>query len=242
MPEIPDYPPRSPQSLAAVAGLLLGERGREAILDLLVSLATTAIVGVDAASLSLKTSGRFETATATSDDVRQADEVQYATGSGPCVEAIDGGQAVNVELEATRESWPEFSDTTLALGYRAVLSTPMTSQRGGPGALNLYSRGAGSFDAIASHAAGAFADQVAAVLASTAGIGDAPTRSRQLAEALSTRDLISMAKGVLIAEQAVTADEAFDVLRHRAGQTDAKVRDVAAKMIQDHQARRRPPR
>ncbi len=73
-------------TLSALAGVVLGDETLDAVLDLIVSLAISAIPDVHGASVSLARDGDLVTANATSETVRELDAVQYAVGSGPCVD------------------------------------------------------------------------------------------------------------------------------------------------------------
>lgn len=232
--ELPDGSSESSQlsgSLVALAPLLLSEQTLEATLHRLVSLARDAMANVDGASISLLRSGQFTTATATTQEVRDADDVQYRSGRGPCLEAIRIGTTVNAHLTETRANWPEFSDAALAAGYRGVLSTPMAGRQSRLAGLNLYSRTRERFDAADEQAARAFADQAVLVLANAAAFAAAELLNRQLSEAVSTRDIIGLAKGILLAERGISADEAFAVLRKTAQSSNQRLRDVAAEMV-----------
>lgn len=52
-----------------------------------------------------------------------------------------------------------------------------------------------------------------------------------LREALTSRDLIGQAKGILMASEGVSADEAFDILRRASQRMNVKLRDVAAQLV-----------
>jgi AmiR/NasT family two-component response regulator len=56
--------------------------------------------------------------------------------------------------------------------------------------------------------------------------------SVQLEEALSSRSVIDQALGILMAQQRCTADEALALLRSHSQNTNRRVRDVAAGLIQ----------
>lgn len=58
------------------------------------------------------------------------------------------------------------------------------------------------------------------------------TVSDELERALASRTTIDQAIGVLMAEQRCTADEAFDLLRSHSQNSNRKVRDLAADLIQ----------
>jgi hypothetical protein len=53
---------------------------------------------------------------------------------------------------------------------------------------------------------------------------------------LDTRALIEQAKGMLMAANRITADQAFDVLRFRSQHANVKLRDVAARHVVQHSA------
>ena len=218
-------------SLAAMAGLLLSEQTVEAILAMLVAMACQAMAGVDGASVSLVRSGLFVTTTATSDDVREADGVQYLSGKGPCIEATRQAQTVNIGLSASRSRWPDFSDAAVAGGFVGVLSTPMSVHQIRMGSLNLYSRTQDRFSASEERAAQTFADQASVVLSNASAFATAGMVNDQLREALASRDVIGQAKGMLMEREGCSPDEAFDMLRRASQRVNRKVRDVAADMI-----------
>jgi AmiR/NasT family two-component response regulator len=56
--------------------------------------------------------------------------------------------------------------------------------------------------------------------------------SAQLEEALSSRSVIDQALGILMAQQRCTAEKALTLLRSHSQNTNRKVRDVAADLIQ----------
>ncbi len=53
----------------------------------------------------------------------------------------------------------------------------------------------------------------------------------QLRTALESRDVIGQAKGILMARQGISADEAFDLLRRASQRSNVKLRDVAAQVV-----------
>jgi AmiR/NasT family two-component response regulator len=61
-----------------------------------------------------------------------------------------------------------------------------------------------------------------------------------LERALETRPIIEQAKGILIAQQGCSADEAFDILRRVSQRENRKLRDVATDLVQSHQPKRPP--
>ena len=97
------------------------------------------------------------------------------------------------------------------------------------GALNLYSKHHGAFDDEAVAVGSVFATHAAVALAGA-------QHDEQMQKAPQTRDVIGQAKGILMAQQHVTADEAFDVLRRASQRMNIKVRELAERV-----ASRTPP-
>jgi AmiR/NasT family two-component response regulator len=62
--------------------------------------------------------------------------------------------------------------------------------------------------------------------------------AEQLADAMLTRAGIEQAKGILMAERGISADEAFAVLREEAQHTNTKLMVVAARLVRDRRERR----
>ncbi|HVL32609.1 MAG TPA: ANTAR domain-containing protein, partial [Actinomycetota bacterium] len=63
--------------------------------------------------------------------------------------------------------------------------------------------------------------------------------SENLRTALESREIIGEAKGILMAREQISADEAFDVLRRISQTTNVKLRDVAVKIVESTQRRSR---
>ena len=208
----------------------LDEETLDGILGLLVALAHSAIDGVDGASVSLIRTGRFETIHATSEDVGEADGAQYASGRGPCIEAV-GGRRVHAVLTGSYDRWPDFVVAALAHGFRAVLSIPLAVGDQPLGSLNLYSRAEGPFGAVDESAADVFADHAAVVLSNATAFVTAEIVRAQFEEALSTRDLIGKAQGILMARRGCDEDEAFDLLRQASRRRNRKLREIAAELV-----------
>ena len=223
-------------SSSDLSGVLFGEQTIDALLDMVVELARASIATADWVSVSLLVSpGRkdFETRSATSTEVRELDATQYATGRGPCVQAIRSGQVVNAVLAEETERWPEFTEQSLAEGAGSVLSTPLRVRDDVIGALNVYSSRPVHADTDQLEAAALFASKASIVLANGIAFMSKDLLNRQLEEAIATRDLIGQAKGILMAQRGVDADEAFDVLRRASQHLNRKLRDVARDVVEE---------
>ena len=223
--------PGAPQFRSELAVVLLAEQNFSDLLEIIVNLAASAIDEVDGASVSMVVHDRerFETTNASSLVVRDIDEAQYEKAAGPCVEAIRTGREVSISLPTPR--WPQFSERAVMAGMRSVWSLPLMVKERTTGALNLYSSRPQPWTGGAAPAARGLAGQAAVVLANAASLANAETTNGHLQEALESRDLIGQAKGILMARQNVSANEAFDILRQASQTSGRKLREIAADVV-----------
>jgi GAF domain-containing protein len=218
------------EGLRQMAEVLLDVRTAEAALGLVVSLARAALPVVEDASVSVDTADGYRTAAATSEAARALDNVQYAHGIGPCVEALRSAAAVAAAPRDREEGWPEFSRLAGELGIRWVLSLPLTSDEYRLGALNLYTRGA-ILEARDEELARILARHAAVAVAQSPDLGGGVRIDDDLRVALYLRDRIGEAKGILMARGGVTSDAAFDILRRASQRSNRKLRDIAQELI-----------
>src|SRR4051794_10047585 len=135
-----DAPVALSESLERMAHLVLSDQSLDAVLQYLVALAEAGIGAVDGVSVTLAATTHMETRHATSEEVTDADQAQYDSQRGPCVQATSTAQTVSARISDGRDKWPAFTDRAMAGGYREVLSVPLVVGSGAFGALNLYSR------------------------------------------------------------------------------------------------------
>jgi GAF domain-containing protein len=227
----PGTPMSLSESLDRMAGLVLADQNLDGVLHFLVSLAEVGVTGVDGASVTIAATDRLETRHATSADVLQADKAQYDSGLGPCLQAQSTARVVNADIAEARAEWPGFAEKSMAAGFTQVLSVPLRSGEGAFGSLNLYSRRPTGFDDRGVEDAQLFANQASVALSNAAALESAAVQHAQLEEALTTRDVIGQAKGILMVRQSCTADEAFDVLRRASQRANRKLRDIAQDLV-----------
>ena len=219
------------QSLSAMASAILGEESLAATLDLVVSLAMSALPDLYGASVTLAATRQLKTLSATSQTVNDIDAQQYEARRGPCVEASATGIVQHAVGAVATERWPEFGAASAAQGIASVLSTPLTISERTIGALNLYGLAEDTFGESATRMASAFARHAAAVLSNAVSIADAEATNRNLAEALATRQIIGQAMGIIMARERCSTDRAFEVLRLASQRTNRKVREIAEQIV-----------
>jgi hypothetical protein len=196
--------------------------------DVLADVTATAkelIPGVDIAGVLLVgKAGSFETLAPTDDLMFKLDELQMRYLEGPCVTAALSEIVVRTDDFRDESKWPNYSPEVVQLGVLSGLSFKLYTADRTAGALNLFGYQPKLWDTdaetigmvLAAHAA-------AAILASREG--------DQLQSALSTRDRIGQAKGIIMERFKIDDVQAFGMLRQLSQDTNTKLIDVAQRVI-----------
>jgi GAF domain-containing protein len=184
------------------------------------------IPGADLAGfLLLSKGGTFETHAATSDLMLELDALQVKYREGPCVEAALDELIVRTEDFQDEQRWPTYSAAVSKLGVRSALSFKLYTMQRNAGALNIFGFKPNAFSmedegvgfVLAAHAA-------VAIMASRQG--------EQLQSALTSRDVIGQAKGMIMERYHVDAIRAFDILRELSQTANVKLADIAKQVIE----------
>ena len=220
----------------ALRRFLAGEDSLESMLERVAVIATDTVPGCDLASITILKRGTPTTPVFTDKVALDLDETQYETGDGPCLSAMRHRGMEEVVI-GSDDRWPSFAAAAGKLGVRSVLSVPLGDSETVLGALNLYSRSSAGYDDDARAVAGLFSDQVGVAAANASAYVEAYELSKQLQEAMESRAVIEQAKGILIAAQRCTAEEAFEILRRASQSQNRKLRAVATEIVERHTRR-----
>jgi hypothetical protein len=214
---------------AAALRELASRQDVDETLQLAVDLATELVRGCELADVMFLRRGGVTTPVSSDALAREIDRIQQESNEGPCLSAARADQLVVSDELATDERWPTFGPRAVAeVGVHSALSFQLYLHRNGGdryGALNLYSTSPSAFVEESIALGEVFAAQCATTLAAAIAREGAET-------ALASRDLIGQAKGILMATEQLTAEEAFALLRRASQDLNVKLRDVA-----DHVAR-----
>ena len=217
--------PSNAETFADVARALLAEQDVQRTLQKIVDLAVETIDGCDHAGITFLR-GRTGSTPASSNDVPpMVDAIQYETGEGPCLDAIREQEVFRTSNLASESRWPGFSSRAQReTGVRSMLCFRLFVEGDTLGALNLYAKATDAFDHEDRTVGSVFAAHAAIALSSA-------LHDEQMEEALQSRDVIGQAKGMLMAREGVSADQAFDMLRRASQRLNVKLRDLAAGMV-----------
>jgi hypothetical protein len=215
-----------------IGSRLVGEADPDAVLEVLAEQAVARVPGAEYAGITVGGNGhRFVTVAATDDIVLVTDQIQYELGTGPCVDAVLKQTRFNCRDLRTDPRWPQFGQRAAeSTGILSMLSLRlyMENDRGLIAGLNAYAHQPGAFDD---------ASETIALLMATHGalaVSNAAARykARNLERALQTNREIGIAIGVLMAQQKITREQAFDLLRIASQHGHRKLAEIAAQVAE----------
>jgi GAF domain-containing protein len=204
--------------------LHLKEPDLESTLTAVLSTAVELIDTSCAAGLNLWERGVFTPQAVVGAEPPALDALQQRTGTGPCIDASRDQQIVYVADLRDDDRYPEFGELAVSLGIGAMFCVPLWIDDMRLGSLSLYfaaledrrERDLRMAALIGVHAAAAIADA---------------KRTDNLRRAISNRDLIGQAKGILMERHRVTADQAFAVLSTASQRTNRKLVQIAEGLV-----------
>ncbi|MBB3086351.1 GAF and ANTAR domain-containing protein [Geodermatophilus sabuli] len=213
--------------------VVLADRTLADVLAEVTTLAARSIPGAESTSITLIRDDKAFTAAHHGEMALAADEMQYEQGYGPCMDAGRGGVVLRVDDMETEQRWPDYTARVQGIGVRSSLSIPLPYQGNAIGALNNYSSEPAAF---ATPESLAVALEVAEAVAVAVANADAHDRlgeqAMNMRRAMESRAVIEQAKGVLMAQRHIDAEQAFDVLREASQRYNRKLRDIATGIVQ----------
>jgi GAF domain-containing protein len=196
--------------------------------DVLVDVTAAAkelIPGVDIAGVLLVgKGGTHQTLAPTSDVMFKLDELQMTTGEGPCLQAALDEIVIRTDDFRDEPRFPNYAPKVVELGLLSALSLKLYTADRTAGALNLFGYEPRPWNSEA--------ETIGMVLAAHAASAILASReSEQLQSALSTRDRIGQAKGIIMERFKIDDVRAFEMLRKLSQDTNTKLVDVAHRVI-----------
>jgi GAF domain-containing protein len=201
--------------------------------DALARVASVAVRGVPAAEGASVTLLDPPSSGASDDRAARADRVQSDEQNGPGVTAVAEGRTVVADDIAGDPRWAAWgARVAVESGYRAVLVVPLMEGGGVLGALTLYAATPACFDPDAVAGAELLAAPAEARVANVRAYLASLHVAEELRRGLVSRAVIDQAKGILMVQHGLTADQAFAVLTRFSQQENRKLRNVAADLVE----------
>lgn len=209
------------ESLGGLARELEEHDDADTVLAAIVPAAVAMVPGAEEGSISMVFDRRRVTSrNATSDLPNRVDDMQEETRQGPCLDAAFEQRTVRVDDMAREQRWPLFARRASEAGAVSMLSLQLYVEGDNLGALNLYSSAPAAFTDES--------EQVGLLFAAHAAVAYVGVKKQaQFADALTGRDVIGQAKGILMERYKIGADRAFLLLTRVSQASNRKLFDIA---------------
>ncbi len=225
------------QPVTSLADLNLSEESLDSILAHVGRLGVAALDGWDAAGTTLVDRGSVATFGITDDRVKSIDQQQYNSGKGPCVDAVKEGSIQYYDATDSEPRWRQFAEAAGEEGIYSVFSVPLKINDEGVGALNFYSTERDALRPGQREEASAFGAQAAVVMGNAKEFVRRGSQIEQLNEGLNSRTMIGQATGLLMAQEGLASDEAFQKLVHVSQTSNMKLRQIAQRYVTTWESR-----
>lgn len=211
---------------AALGAELHGEDDNRAALQRMVDLAVKYVPGCSWASVTVIERGKASTIAASDEVARTADQLQYATGEGPCLSSATHNTSCALPDVQAESRWPRFCAAVAhQTPVQSVLSFHLPAKESA--ALNLFGEVAGAFGDESLVTGSIFA----AHASSTVALYEAEFDAENLKVALEGSRQIGTALGILMAHHKVTQDAAFVLLTRASQRLNRKLREIAGDVV-----------
>jgi GAF domain-containing protein len=213
------------------SGVLLTDETLQSAVRLVTVLATETVPGSTGAGVTLTEEGRPVTTAASDAVVERADALQYEVDQGPCLDAMRQLRVIRIDDLARETRWPAWTGPARSLGIASVLSVPLHLRGDVTGALKVYATQPLLFGDREERLLMMFAEQASVLLANVRTHEELEQANARLRSAVRSRDLVSMAKGVVMARRNLEEEAAFASLVEASRQNNVTVREIAERIL-----------
>lgn len=221
------------QDLAHVLGNLAvdmqGRSDSESTLQAIVDGAVAVVPGTRWAGISLIEGQNVTPRMPSHPLVADLDSLQARLNEGPCLTATRAHQTVHIADMTSETRWRRFTEAAVARGVHSLLAFRLYVHTEDLGSLNLYGAETEAFDHNSM-----FYGQLLAQHASVAVMG--AETDAQFRDALSNRDLIGQAKGILMHRENLTGVAAFALLVRTSRDAEISLDELARWIVGRHEA------
>ncbi len=195
--------------------------------------ATSSVPGCDAASIAISLEGRPITAAMTARIALELDLTQYDTHDGPCLSSFRSMSTLRLNITEQGDAFPHFSRAAQLRGVQGVLSVPAMWGNDIVGTMNLYGR-TRPFDETAETIAVVLAAQVAIAVSRSPEFVAARNVVEHAQRDLEDDAQIGIATGLLMVNEACTAEQAERLIQSAATQDEKTIVEIANRIVDQH--------
>jgi GAF domain-containing protein len=205
---------------------------QEALSELTESV--TSVMGLCGSWVTIANDGRLGNVTSVSQASAELerDHAQLHPFPCPCRDAYSTGDVVRVtDVREASARWPQYSASATRLSIAGVAAIPMRLADQVIGALNLFSPDPREWADEDMAVAGALADVATSYVVNVSKLRQQEQLSEQLQGALESRVIIEQAKGITAQQNSVNVDQAYQLMRRHARNSNASLRVVAQAIV-----------
>jgi hypothetical protein len=215
---------------SSLADALEGRRLDET-LDSLTRAAVDTLPGVDHASITVRhRDGRMQSYAMTADFLEELDRTQYDEHEGPCYDGATNNAFTVCGDLVNDPRYPRYGPRAAGYGIRSQAGIRIFESDGSMGALNLYAKAVGALADIA-FLAELFSQHARTAITFAQEIDG-------LTQAVTSRQLIGQAVGILMERYQLSDERAFAFLARVSQDRNVKLRLVAQEVIDEARATR----
>lgn len=233
------YGPMLLASFAELAGELFGSRELPDDLRRVLKFTVDVVAACDWASITQWCDERAVGTVASDALAAELDGVQFRSGLGPGPEALRSRDPIYTPRLAESGRWPVLAAAAEQCGASSAichgLFVRQPRQWSALGVFTMYSATRDAFSEEELEFGSILAAFVAVRVSAARRSADVDRREAALHRALSTRDVIGQAKGILMERQRLSPGEAFDLLRRASQRLNRKLVDVAQQLAETGQ-------
>ncbi|WP_336714841.1 GAF and ANTAR domain-containing protein [Arthrobacter sp. USHLN218] len=218
-------------AVGRVRGLLLTEETAGHAVTLLAEAAKGTVPAASGAGVTLIRNGQPTSTGYTGDIVRRADALQYDLQQGPCLTAWASGAIIRVDDTRTEPRWPRWSQLAAELPLLSCVSVPLVHGREHIGALKVYSERPGAFSSATEELLVRLSSAITALLMHIQTSYTPRRMGDELHQALRGRDMISMAKGILMERHGLDEEQAHRRLLQLSARSGQPLQHAAESVI-----------
>lgn len=228
----PDSASGISRHLAALPALLADIEDMDRLIWKTASLGASAIDRVDACGVTVLREGLPTSIMPDVAPYADLEQLQYETGDGPALAAVDSREPVLVPSMADEPRFGEYPRRAAERGLAASLSLPMINEDDPLGSMTLYSTRSHDFSA-GRDLAWLVVDLATTGFSLMLKHAEQAGLAEQLQQALESRSVIDQAKGMVMLRYSCSADQAFSFLREQSQVSNTKLREVANAVVGD---------
>jgi hypothetical protein len=228
----------SVRDFAELALITVDTSPPEKSLRRVAELAKRSLGDVEDVSLTMIEDGRPRTVVFTGHLAVDLDERQYELGFGPCVDAARTGQTIIIDHNCDDTPYREWARIARRAGVWHTVSVGLPLAQRSIGGLNIYKTAEGPLPRGLPEHARMFARYAAVTVVNVTSYANAADEASGLRIAMQSRAVIEQAKGILMARDRCTPEEAFEILIRLSQHRNIKLRDLARIIVDSVQKSR----